>query len=573
MKKYFIRFVYIIMLAACAPAAEIPATLTATPTLPPTITPTSTNTPMPAALWISPAVPALLREDAMQLKIPLTNVSKRATQKLDVSDAGSTWIYALVAPFPTVRDDVSFAELQSFWRGESFGPISGSPLLMSESTLAAFTALWGAPAARSARSVEADQLLDAAWSQMPSWAIIPFEEIQPKWKVLSVDGQSPIHKNFDAAAYPLKITFGISPFDSTQTKALPATNRDPSKLTTMVLTGTTALVDAIAYVMENKGILYPGSLIRDWLRDADIAHISNEVPFDDDCPYPNPGNKNLAILCSRPKYMELLSDMGMDIVELTGEHFNNRGTAAMMSTLQMYRDANIPYYGGGADLADSQKPLLLENHGNKFMFIGCNMKQAYPHATEHLPGAAPCEFSVMTEQIKYYRAQGYLPIVTFQDYEYYSPEARPGQIYNFHTMADAGAVLVSGSQGHFPQMMEFYNGVFLHYALGNLFYGQMWYVSPNGERTEGTRLEFLDRHVFYDGHYLGVELLTAWLEDFARPRPMSADERAAFLSDYFYYSGWIPKPPYPTVPAPTVTLTPLTIPTLEGTPVWLPPKP
>ena len=37
---------------------------------------------------------------------------------------------------------------------------------------------------------------------MPSWAIIPFEQIEPKWKVLMIDGQSPIQKKFDPDHLP-----------------------------------------------------------------------------------------------------------------------------------------------------------------------------------------------------------------------------------------------------------------------------------------------------------------------------------------------------------------------------------
>ena len=50
--------------------------------------------------------------------------------------------------------------------------------------------------------------MDTAWKES-AWAIIPFEDIQPKWKVLSVDGQSPIRKDFDADVYPLKIYFSL----------------------------------------------------------------------------------------------------------------------------------------------------------------------------------------------------------------------------------------------------------------------------------------------------------------------------------------------------------------------------
>jgi hypothetical protein len=40
---------------------------------------------------------------------------------------------------------------------------------------------------------------------------------------------------------------------------------------------------------------------------------------------------------------------------------------------------------------------------------------------------------------------------------------------------------------------------------------------------------------------------------------MTQSERKKFLSDYFYYSGWIPLSPTP-VPMPTVILTPIALP-------------
>jgi hypothetical protein len=70
------------------------------------------------------------------------------------------------------------------------------------------------------------------------------------------------------------------------------------------------------------------------------------------------------------------------------------------------------------------------------------------------------------------------------------------------------------------------------------------------------RYEFLDRYVIYDNRYISTELLTAMLEDYARPRPMTPDERAAFLTAYFGYSGWLPLIPTPA-PQQTPTYYPL----------------
>jgi poly-gamma-glutamate capsule biosynthesis protein CapA/YwtB (metallophosphatase superfamily) len=314
---------------------------------------------------------------------------------------------------------------------------------------------------------------------------------------------------------------------------LPATNRDPARLTTVVMTGVTALVRATALVMNTKGIPYPGRDIRQWLAGADITHISNEVPFASDCPDPDPTNRKL-VFCSDPRYIELLRSVGTDVIELTGNHYADYGPQAMLLTLQIYNANGMAHYGGGADLADARKPLLLEDHGNKIAFIGCNSPDVgrAPTATTTRPGAAPCDYEYMTSQIHQLRSRGYLVIATFQYYESYSPTPFDAQVHDFHLLADAGADIVQGSQAHNPQSLEFDGDSLIHYGLGNLFFDQM------GDAGNPTRQEFIDRHVFYNGRYISTELLTAELEDYARPRPMTQAEREALLARYFAASGW-----------------------------------
>lgn len=178
----------------------------------------------------------------------------------------------------------------------------------------------------------------------------------------------------------------------------------------------------------------------------------------------------------------------------------------------------------------------------KFAFIGCNpVGPEFAWARDDgWPGAAPCgDYQWMVDEIVRLKAEGYIVIATFQYFEYYSADPRPWQQVDFRRMADAGAVVVSGSQAHYPQAMEFFGDTFIHYGLGNLFFDQMGYDNPSsGLRTIKTRYEFLDRHVFYDGKLISTELLTAMLEDFAKPRPMTPEERESFLDEYFKASGW-----------------------------------
>jgi hypothetical protein len=524
-------------------------------------------TSTPAGKFIGNPVPLALGKQVESMNVRL-DISTSPTQQAQSNEMQIQWVYALVAPFATVTDGVTFDEIKLAWtQGTVPTPFNGRPLLMEESTLAAFTALWGEPAADSVKVMAADQLLDTAWTELPSWAIIPFESLEPKWKVLTIDGQSPIRKKFDLSTYPLKVSFTLKAPDNAQVSEIPASNYDPAKLTTIIMTGVTALVRATALTMEIKGTLYPGERIRDLMREADITHVSNEIPFFTGCTYPKADQVAL-VFCSDPKYMDLLTDIGTDVIELTGNHFADRGAAGMLETIAIYKKNKIPYFGGGLDLQDSLKPALFEVAGNKIAFIGCNKPDVgrFPTATDYQPGAAPCDFPYLTRKSNQLKAQGYVVISTFQWNESYDSRPAPQQMDDFRLMADSGASIVSGSQAHYAQMMEFYDGAFIHYGLGNLFFDQM---GDQDWMPKGIRREFFDRYVIYDGRFINAELITAMLEDYSRPRLMTQQERAGFLQEYFYYSGWTPLDPTPT-PTITPTLTPMSIPAFSGTSNLLP---
>lgn len=494
--------------------------------------------PVSQGIWISPAVPAALRQFAMLSGLPLAGDEAGAVVRLDVSplsdSQSAAWIYALVAPFPTTTDGVSLVDLLNAWAGVATGPFAGRPLWMDEPTLAAFSASWGVPAAGSVRVAAADQVVDSAWADRPAWAIVPFEALEPRWKVLSVDGQSPVHNDFDVASYPLKISFSLQP---AVFPLLPA-NRDSNKLTVLAMTGVTALVRATADRMESHGVLYPGEEIRTVLRAADITHISNEISFMAGCPTPDPYTNSLQF-CSDPRYLALLEDVGADVVELTGNHLLDYGPEPFLLTLDAYDRLGWLHFGGGRDLQDSLQPALVENHGNKLAFVGCNI--AGPPgdwATDVHPGSAPCDFDRLSAQIGSLRSAGYLPVMTFQYNEYYQPNPTDYEQRDFRRMADAGAVVVSGSQAHMPAAMEFSGESFIHFGLGNLFFDQMSHLMPDGSLIDDTRNVFVDWHVFYDGRYISTELLTYIIEDYSRPRLMTGPERLEFLRNIFSAGGW-----------------------------------
>jgi hypothetical protein len=521
----------------------LPATSTAS--LADTQQPSPSPTQPPISVWIPEYFPEKMRSSISlptgysQATAPMGDVALEIGQ--GTGDPASQWIYALVAPFPTVTDGVTSNELHNAWIGEPNPSFKGSPILMDASTLGVLTAFWGTPAPSAVQLLPEDQLVDYAWDNRPSWVIVPFEKINPRWKTLTIDGQSPIRKDFDPSSYPLTVPFSLSSNIEVNPNELgiPSTNRDSSKLTTVAMTGVTAMVRATAYTMEIKGVTYPAEDIGPILADADLTHISNEIPFSPDCPYPSFSMDTL-VFCSSPSYIELLKEVGTDIIELTGDHFMDFDTEATLYTLQMYDEQGWPYFGGGANADEARQPVLLENNGNKLAFMGCNVgcevKNEIPCdaiATDSHPGAAQCDFDWLSTEIPSLREQGYQVIFTFQHREYYTYTTEPILDYDFGQIASFGAAIVSGSQAHQPHGFSLTEGSFIHYGLGNLFFDQYHFCA--GYACDDA---FIDRHVFYGGQHISTELITIRFVDTARPRLMTPEERARFLDTIFKASGW-----------------------------------
>jgi poly-gamma-glutamate synthesis protein (capsule biosynthesis protein) len=503
--------------------------------LPPTETPTPTIIPK---FWIADYVPETIAnyvKSELGEQVQLTADKSAATYQLDIGGniPVAEWVYGLVAPFPTIPDGVTLNELRAAWTGTSTTePSANAVLMLDNNTYFAFLQLWGENPSEVVQIVPTDELLQVAWEQQPSWSIIPFENLDPRWKVLEIDRLSPIQKDFDPQAYPLTISFGLNADPGISIS--PLTNRNPNKMTDIMLTGVTALVRGTALTMERQGITYPGEDIAPLTRAVDFMHVNNEIPFTPDCPFPDL-YPELLVFCSDVDYLELLQYIGTDFVEVSGDHFGDHGPEGTLFTLDLYDEVGLPYYGGGRNLEDGRQPYFIEHNGNKIAILGCNAKGShyYAPADEVTPGAVPCDFNWMETEIARLKEAGYLVIVTFQHVEYYTFVAQPDLVRDFGRMAEAGATIVSGSQSHQAHGIAFQNGAFIHYGLGNLFFDQYQFCE-----NANCDYAFMDRHIIYDGRHISTELIPIRFIDMARPRLMTPDEKAWFLGLIFEASGW-----------------------------------
>ncbi len=550
-----------VMLAACGsagtptPAATV--TLPPTPTSTPQPTATPTATPAPIGVFTSGSLPEAFHK---QINDRLAQQSGTFVASGDPNQAAlqvafapnvdvpiiGQWVYALVAPFPTLVDDVPFAAVQAAWQGQPAQcdacDFTG-PLRLSQSTLDALKTVLGEPAAGAVEVLPSEQITPKLWEAKPAWAIVPFDELDPRLKVLSIDGQTPFHHSLDTNTYPLAAKIGIAgPIEQAEqlqaAVGQPLTNRDESKMTLVAMTGVTAMSRDFAVSMDANGVLYPAKNIQDYFDTSDIVHVSNEVSFWADCPkQPTP---NRAVFCSDPSYWELLKHIHTSVIENTGNHMNDYGWEPFSYTLGIYEREGVPYFGGGRTITEATRFITLTNHGNVLAFAGCNPVGPTIDWVDGLgdgrPGSAPCAspYPELQEQIKKAKASGAVVFSTLQYNEQplgdYSYETAPGQAQDFERLIDAGADVVSGSQGHSVQGFGLKGNGFMHFGVGNLFFDQM--------QARNLRENFIDRYLVYDNKLLGVELLTTIRDEPALPRKMTLDERRGLLKTLFDLSYW-----------------------------------
>lgn len=519
---------FVALAVSPTPAATVPA---GTSPIPP-LTHTPRPTPAPWRIGAGPGIPAGLTAIARQISQAhpdrfVWSNDPQLTLSLNGGQSLADWVYVVAAPFATLPDQITLTEIMAMGRGEG-----NQPLFLSPETADLFGQLWGE--SKLGRQTAAEELPTALWSNRPAVAILPFDELTPDLKVLALDGLTPLVSGPLPAGYPLTVRIGLTGDPAGVGEWLTywpgrITNRDPAKLSRVALSGVTALTRATAYQMEQTNILYPGEAVAPLLQAADIAHISNEVAFTADCPYPNPLGGTT--FCASDRYFALLETLGIDVIELTGNHVNDWGPEALLYTLDLYDPAGMQHYGGGRNLEDALRPALFSHNGNQIAFVGCNpVGPYYAWARADYPGSLACDYPALYAQIEQLRQQGYVVIATLQYLEFYQYPPTPQQEADFQALAQAGAAAVSGSQGHHAQGFGFYEGAFIHYGLGNLFFDQM--------DALGTRQTFIDSYVIYDGRLLSVELWTGLIENYARPRPMTPDERANLLLSVFQASGW-----------------------------------
>lgn len=314
--------------------------------------------------------------------------------------------------------------------------------------------------------------------------------------------------------------------------AMPGEPTDASVLS-INQTGVTALTRQMQNKLNSVGNgSYFAEKIADFLSSTDITHTSNEVSFADNCT-----NTVAMAFCADLRMFGALDAIGLDVVELTGNHNNDWGTDANISTIDFYHEKNIKTFGGGKTESDAAVPLEIDADENRVTWLAVNLSTSTKAngqgaAGEH-PGANIYDEERVKSQISEAKARGDFVIVDVQYFECYSypeeGEEMPacdapisGQEAFFKSLVDMGADMVVGTQAHQPQTFELYQGKPIYYGLGNLFFDQIYWP--------GTRRSLVLTHFFYENKLLQTKITPTIYDNNFQTEVMNESEAKAYLS-------------------------------------------
>lgn len=242
---------------------------------------------------------------------------------------------------------------------------------------------------------------------------------------------------------------------------------------TLMFAGDVLLSDHVLNAYDKaggiQGVLDEG--IRKQIRGADIFMVNQEFPF---------SSRGAAVADKQytfrlpPSRVNLLKEMGIDVVTLANNHILDFGTDPLIDSGTTLDVAGIDYVGAGENLERAKKLLLRRVNGTTIGYLGAS--RVYMDASWAATAGRPGVFSTydprdLVAEIEAAREVcDYLVVYVHWGIE---RDTKPQEYQRTLAMnyIDAGADLVVGSHPHVLQGVEYYNGKPILYSLGNFVFG------------------------------------------------------------------------------------------------------
>lgn len=247
-----------------------------------------------------------------------------------------------------------------------------------------------------------------------------------------------------------------------------------------------------------------------------------------------------------PSDLCFITEGNFDVAVLANNHFGDFGAQGVLQTLKLLDDAGIRHIGGGTDVTDAYRSVILEKDGVRVSLLAV-CENEFGCATQSTPGAAGFDMPLLARRIAQERARADHVVVIFHGGNEYNPLPAPAAQDRYRAILDYGADALIGGHTHCIQGYEIYKGKPLVYSMGNFFFPDScddpnsgWfygYLSELNVTKEGITLHVHPYRLTSDNRrvhlFTGVE----------RDRMLAyIDTLSAFLSDRDmltrYFEGW-----------------------------------
>lgn len=211
---------------------------------------------------------------------------------------------------------------------------------------------------------------------------------------------------------------------------------------------------------ERESVDYPLKKLAPLFHTADLVFLNLETPLSD--------TAQMAGLSRTPEaFAGALSRAGVGLVNIANNHTDDAQTQGFFDTMRSLSAADLPFVGGGKNLADARKPVILERQDVRIGFLGysqfSNMGEP-AFASEGRAGIAPMDPVAMADDIRKLRASVDVVAVSIHWGEDKSARVSPANRQLAHQLIDAGADIILGSHTPFPKGIEVYRNKTIIYS-------------------------------------------------------------------------------------------------------------
>ncbi|MDQ2935175.1 MAG: CapA family protein [Chloroflexota bacterium] len=355
----------------------------------------------------------------------------------------------------------------------------------------------------------ADQIVDAVAAAPNILALLPAGLVEPKVKVLPVDGAD-LFGNAEARSKAYPLVFHVTTPDRPEDWAA-WTAYDAGEVRTLMSVGESCPDRGVAYqaITLGKGWeyvfgggtaayqrIYPNPIgpgnAGDGFNIVDAVPTGNDGAVwkliggaditvqDFECPVVDNWKVNDGLVFGiDPRVLGFMKSGGTDVVTLAANHVTDQGANGLLETIRHFDEAGIKHAGAGANLDQALEPAVVDVHGVRFAVVGWNIVKGVLEAGPNQPGVAWINESNVRESVARARRVADVVICMPQwGYPEYRTQFIPAELDMQKLFLAAGCDQILGSGPHEAAEIGFTRDAKgLHFTVlghGNFLFGQSW---------------------------------------------------------------------------------------------------